>query len=358
MKFFFTIFTFSLLLLSCNKNSCTINGTVTDENLNGKALYLSDFYTNQKLDTTLVVDGKFTFTGSYNLLTRLRIDDENNNYYANILSENEDITVKLADKSIVSSNGINGELNKINQQINDIYLKWSTIRDSLSKIEKTKYEIYNLMSERYIPIANSVKEIYLSSLSANKENSLGVHSTFEVLNSRNISLMEVDSILNKLPLIKDIELIKSQYKVLKSIDETSSGKQFKDFPAKNVDGTPTKLSNYVGKGKYVLVDFWASWCGPCTAELPNLRYLHETYPELIVLGVNVWDKEDQFHKFINDKNEKWTMLYASDNNTAMNLYGITGIPKIILFNPQGIIVDRDLRGEGMKVKIAEIFKSK
>ncbi len=114
---------------------------------------------------------------------------------------------------------------------------------------------------------------------------------------------------------------------------------------------------HVGKGKYVLVDFWASWCGPCRAEIPNIKELYDKYHSkgLDVLGVAVWDKVEDTQKAIKELGIVWPQIINAQQ-IPTELYGIQGIPHIILFAPDGTIVARDLREEAMKEKVAEVMK--
>ena len=139
------------------------------------------------------------------------------------------------------------------------------------------------------------------------------------------------------------------------INRPKEGDKFKDF-AVDYDGKTTRFSDYVGKGQYVLVDFWASWCGPCRAEIPNLIAAYNKYKEkgLIVLGVAVSDKPASTLKAIEDEKIPYPQIINSQN-IATDLYGIRGIPEIMLFGPDGTILKQGLRGENIEKTLAEIF---
>lgn len=134
------------------------------------------------------------------------------------------------------------------------------------------------------------------------------------------------------------------------------GDMFKDF-AVEYGGKTTRLSDYVGKGKYVLVDFWASWCGPCRAEIPNLIKVYEQYKEkgLVVLGVAVNDKPEDTLKAIEKDKITYPQILNSQN-IAAETYGFNSIPTIYLFGPDGRVVAHDLRGKDINNKLAEIFQ--
>ena len=109
----------------------------------------------------------------------------------------------------------------------------------------------------------------------------------------------------------------------------------------------------------VVVDFWASWCGPCRAETPVLAEIYNQYKnkDLEVLGVAVWDNPENTQKAIEELKITWPqILNAGDKPTK--LYGINGIPHIILFGPDGTIISRDLRGDAMKAKVKEVIETK
>ena len=151
------------------------------------------------------------------------------------------------------------------------------------------------------------------------------------------------------------EEIMAQRKTLEVQLSIRAGEKFMDF-AVDYDGKTTRLSDYVGRGQYVLVDFWASWCGPCRAGIPRLIAAYNKYKNkgLIVLGIAVKDKPEASLKAIAELQIPYPQILDSQD-VAYDLYGLNGIPYIILFAPDGTIFARGLRGEEIDAKLAEIF---
>ena len=155
--------------------------------------------------------------------------------------------------------------------------------------------------------------------------------------------------------------VKSDFRVHKKLERlmklqpSDVGDMFLDFTVE-YDGKTTRLSDYVGRGQYVLVDFWASWCGPCREEIPNLIAAYEKYKSkgLIVLGIAVSDKPEATTQVIKELEIPYPQIINSQK-IATDLYGINGIPEIILFAPDGRILKRGLRGENIEKELAEIF---
>jgi len=142
------------------------------------------------------------------------------------------------------------------------------------------------------------------------------------------------------------------------MEKTSIGKQALLFIQNDVNGKPVSLSDY--KGKYVLVDFWASWCGPCRAENPNVLKAFNQYKNknFTVLGVSLDEKDTAWEKAVKEDGLPWTQV--SDlkgwKNEAAQEYGVNAIPANYLLDPNGIIIAHNLRGDALENKLAEVLK--
>ena len=150
-------------------------------------------------------------------------------------------------------------------------------------------------------------------------------------------------------------IIHDMRQTILAVQQTSEGTMFKDF-AVEYKGNTTRLSDFVGRGKYVLADFWASWCGPCLREIPNLIAAYNKYKDcgLQVLGIAVWEEPDESLKAIADKNIPYPQILGISEKTT-GIYGINAVPHIILFAPEGTILARGLRGEEIDKRLEGIF---
>ena len=355
MKKLFLLAIPAMLLASCGPKEYTISGKTTGE-LEGKQVLLLN-NAGETLDSCLVADSAFTFAGlieGQGIYT-INVDKAR----ASIFVQNgANITADLtaAPAKVSDNGGLNDNYNAIMESIS---VASQAINEKAQKL-MAKGMAYPEVRDSISGDIEALYDIYRNGVDNNKENIVGAHVLGMVAREFYNDLAKLDSVIAEVKYATEIKAVNDLRTYLEAAETTKEGKMFVDFEGVDMDGNASKLSDYVGKGKYVLVDFWASWCGPCKMEIPNLIELHKQFAgeKFIVLGVNVWDQDDKFKAAMKEEGITYPQICIPRGNkdNATELYSIQGIPQIMLFGPDGTILKRNLRGESMKAYVGEQVK--
>lgn len=238
--------------------------------------------------------------------------------------------------------------------------EFNTRMDSLSADQEKAQAYYEQFLEEY-------KEFNLNAAKKNYDNEVAVKVLINLHGL--IGDTDIEAIISKMPaeLLED-EQVAYIKKGLDARKNTAEGMMFTDFTVEHVYGydrsmdpqplkQEVKFSDYVGKGTYVLVDFWSPWCGPCRREIPNIQTVYAQYKDkgLQVLSLAVWERKPQSHTI--ETAAQLGMDWLHINNCGQiptDIYGIEGIPHLMLIGPDGTILKRGFHGlEGIQAAVAE-----
>lgn len=323
-------------ILSCSaatSNNYNVKVSFTPDE-DGLLLYMVNYDDGAKIDSAIVADGVAEMSGYTEspLMAQLVLDG---NRAGSFILEPGNVVVDTNNRSINAEGEYNRRWDTFNATLRNIAQEYQTIYESA---EADKEARLAQLEKRY----NSVSD---SMFRANSDNIIGYRLFLDKAYELTPSQFETALVEN--PAMANYARVKKLRTSKANEAATSVGNKFKDFAVQHGDSVQ-RLSDYVGRGNWTLVDFWASWCGPCIRETETLKQLYSKYSGkgLDFLGVAVWDEPDNTRKAIQDHALPWPMIIDAQT-IPTDLYGIAGIPCIILFDPEGNIVSRGKQGQDL-----------
>lgn len=343
---------------SKQSNFYTVTGELEDSAHHGKKIYIMRYDDNKYIDSTFVEGNKFVFKGEVDTASFCRID-VSRSIFGNIILEGGDIKVNLKEYNQPSGTPMNDEMRKIIQEEDSLF---SSVAQKQEEIEKQYSD-----TEQALELMMEVGQQFNENLAVRAKELFALHNNdavgYFLMNRIFWDNLDTDVKIQIIstfgPWLKSQNKVANMLKRFEVWKKTAEGMPFTDIKGKDAKGNPVALSDYVGKGNYVLLDMWASWCGPCKGEIPNLLKLHNQYKDkgLTVLGLFVCDKAKNLEKAVKEEGIIWPQIIDTEM-AAENQYGVDGIPHIILFAPDGTILKRDLRGQNMIDTVDEVMKKK
>ena len=359
MKKVFILATFVIAAMpSMAQVKYAVSGTFAE---NGKTVYLLDQLTDKAIDSTVVADGKFSFTGTAAKDALLAVQAKKKNWMTQFFNDGTPVIINLNDSTLKGS--------PQNERLTKLVVEMDLPRRQMKKktANMNQADIKAHQDELMDEINNviSAELAFANKVFKEERNSLipVVFSGYYFLDQgveAYDELVKEGVVFANHPYLKYTkDEVEAALKPKDSPKMAFIGQQYTDLEMADPDGKIHKISELVGEGKYVLVDFWASWCGPCRAEMPNVLEAYNKFHAkgFEVIGVSFDQKKEAWVKAVEQLQMPW--LQISDLKgwqcAAAPIYKIDGIPDNILIDPQGKIIDRGLRGKALHTRLQHLL---
>ena len=336
----------------------SVSGTYADE---GKKVYLADQLTKKKIDSLVVAGGKFSFSGTADKDAYMAVMLEGNDWVTPFFNDGTPVIVNLNDSTLKGS--------ALNERLTRYDLEGEVENRQLTKkLKSMTREQLEANADALMAEITKVQEIKTATANRvfKEERQSLIPLAFAHLYFLDNGVEAYDDLVKEQVPFASHPYLKKAMEDVAAVTKPDNGEkaafigqQFTDLEMADPDGKMHKISELVGEGKYVLVDFWASWCGPCRAEMPNVLEAYNKYHAkgFEVVGVSFDQKKDAWVKAVEQLKMPW--LQISDlkgwSCAAAPIYKVDAIPDNILIDPQGKIIDRALRGKPLHKKLQRIF---
>jgi peroxiredoxin len=366
----------SLVFAQTGTETFTVNGKIGNLNTPAKVYLLHQIGANRIADSAMIVNGSFTITGAVLDPANAFLVLAHHGEGLDKLDKLTDVSGFFLDKGTmqissdkdsiynakITGSPINDENRELNLQlksVNDDANKLAAERNSASQSQQNSAEFQRNMQAKGKALQDKQRSILEGFVVVHPNSYLSL-LVLNQLGRQSADPMDMDRLFNGLSAsLKGTELGAGLNKSIGNAKITAVGALAPDFTQPDVNGTPVKLSSL--RGKYVLIDFWASWCGPCRMENPSVVKAYNKYKSknFTILGVSL-DRPDAKADWLGAiKKDGLTWTQVSDlnfwSNGAAVLYFVQSIPANFLLDPNGKIIAKDLRGTDLDDKLEELF---
>ena len=371
MKVVFLFALLSPLALMAQSGKFTIKGKVGDLNSPAK-VYLRYVNDGNTINDSLVLkNGKFRFEGEIAepLRASLSLNHTGEGRTMDglvLFLEKGKIKIESKDSikhARVKGGKVNADLQQLNLALKGVSEKSANLNleyGALSAEQRKDKSIMAGIQEKSEAITAERREVQKKFIGENPQSVISLDA-LKSYTGYAPQYDEVEPMFQSLsPAIKNSRSGLEYAARLEKVKMTSVGAMAPDFTQNDPEGNPVSLASF--KGKYVLIDFWASWCGPCRVENPNLVKAYQAFKDknFTVLGISLdqANGREKWLKAIADDKLEWT--HVSDlafwNNAVAKQYGINAIPQNFLVSPDGKIIAKNIRGEELSKKLEELIK--
>ena len=364
------------LMAAAQTNKFTLTGHIG--NLNKPAKVYLDYMDNgtNREDSCVLVNGKFSFTAPASgiITSRISLDHTGEGKPHSIYAPNSDViyiyfskenvVFNSADSLInakVTGSKVYDEFQAYNKQIGGTIMALTkAVNDDFGKLtpEQQKDTTYVKAVDARFRRNIAAREEKQFQFAKNNPNSYFALVALSESAGTKVNVKKVEPVYKALRAdLRSTDMGKELEQRILAAGTTAVGMQAPEFTQKDVSGKPVSLSSL--KGKYVLVEFWASWCVPCRAGNPNLVKQYELYKDkgFEIISVSLDNVKDRWVEAIQKDGLPW--IQVSDlkgwNNEVGRLYGVRAVPQSFLLDKDGKVIGNTLRDESLNSKLAEIF---
>lgn len=355
-RYLFPVMLF-LSLCGCQSDNSTytVSGIVSDSSLNGKTIYITLYGTFQKIDSTQVNNSHYTFTGKADSarLCYILVPGKGGGGF---ILENGDIRLHPEHRYRPSGTPMNDELTRINMELDSLDRLFEQKKRSLNNLNLPEEELEKEWDPFLLIHQENLHKRYKEICRLHPNDALGHYALIAYMD-RTESPVKEEIYAQFGASIRATRIYQRDKKKLDNEKKANAGKRFMDLKGKTLDGKEVALSDYIGKGRPVLMDIWASWCKPCRKEIPALRQLYRNYHQkgLDIIGVFIKDTPENLQAAMQEEQICWPQIIDRKGD-ILELYGTLQIPQIILFDAEGTIVKRNLRDRKLIGTIKEFMQ--